>query len=103
VVPYRHNFMNTKILNEFQKKLISRVKQELNCLNRSLLNERTEGKNQSFITGEIEGTNLKIWVYRDGAEFTDLQQVDYRYEAVDYDTLELLIDGYISDLLRVIK
>lgn len=94
--------MDTKLLTQFQIELSSRIKSELPRVGKSLLNEKIDGKKEFFITGEIAKTNLKIWIYKDSAEFTDLKKVDSRYEAADYDSLELLIDSYLQDLLEIL-
>ncbi len=39
-----------------------------------------------------------VWVYRASAEFTNLKEVDCRYEACDYDSMDELTESYIRDL-----
>lgn len=90
-------------LTPFQKSLRERLEKELKSLNKQLVDETIGGEKEYYITGKIGSTDLKIWIYKDSAEFTDLDQIDCRYEAVDYDSAESLIENYVVDLAERLK
>lgn len=91
--------------SEFQKNLLSRLDELMSELNGELVNFHHGGKKEIFIEGSIKAGahELKCWIYRDGAEFTDMRKLDKRYEPVDFNSAEDLIDTYIHDLKEVLR
>ena len=89
-------------LNVFQKTLRGRLIKEMALLDKSLLNLVVTGKKQAYISAEVEDTLIKIWIYKDGAEFTDSESIDNRYEEIDYESLDQLIEIFVHDLKNII-
>ena len=52
-----------------------------------------------FVAGLISGTDVTIYIYEDGAEFTS-DRVDVRFEKPDYDTAEKLVAAFIARLTQ---
>jgi hypothetical protein len=50
-----------------------------------------EGTSEKYITGTLPNTDIKYWIYEDGAQIEDR-----RLERWDYETPEALIDDFIS-------
>lgn len=91
--------------SDFQKNLLIRLDELMSELDGELVNFHHGGKKEIFIEGSIKTDTheLKCWIYWDGAEFTDMGKLDKRYEAVDFDRAEDLIDAYIQDLKEVLS
>ena len=85
-------------LTEFQNKLTRRIQEVVEQFGRKLAEIEIGGEKESFVSGKISETDLMVWVYRASAEFTNLKEVDCRYEACDYDSLDELTESYIRDL-----
>ena len=85
-------------LTEFQNQLTRRIQEVVEQFGRKLAEIEIGGEKVSFGSGKISETDLMGWVYRASAEFTNLKEVDCRYEACDYDSMDELTESYIRDL-----
>ena len=92
-------------LTEFQNQLTRRIQEVVEQFGRKLAEIEIGGEKESFVSGKIREfqqavseTDLMVWVYRASAEFTNLKEVDCRYEACDYDSMDELTESYIRDL-----
>jgi len=85
-------------LSAFQKDLRAKLGNYLASNGMALANERIDGEHTTYIAADVQSTDLKIWIYQDGAEFTNLDDVDCRFESVDFDSSELLIEEFIKKL-----
>jgi hypothetical protein len=90
-------------LSVFQTGLLERLKKELKALDISLVDIKAGGKKKSYLTAKIDGFGLEIWIYRDGAEYTDFKDLDCRYESADYDSLDILAQEFLSNLLQTMR
>ena len=54
-----------------------------------------EGNQEKFYTGIILGTNIRIYVYSDGAEISS-DDLDFRLEKWDFKTPDELINQFIE-------
>lgn len=91
-------------LTSFQTLCERKVSELLRSYGRRLENRRVgqvRGFVEPFISvcGRISGTDVTIYIYEDGAEFTN-HGFDVRFERPDYDTGEALIDAFIEHLSK---
>ncbi len=90
---------NSRVLTNFQKVLLDKLKKALFNSGHQLIDEKVSGQKESYIYAKIQSLDIEIWIYKDSAEFTSSEKIDCRYESVDYDSSEDLVDTYIEDLL----
>lgn len=87
-----------KKLTDFQNQLTQRIQETVEKFGKNFTRIEIGGKKELFVSGRISETDLEVWIYKTGAEFTNLKEVDCRYEACDYDSPDDLIKNYIRDL-----
>lgn len=57
--------------------------------------EVIQGETQTYVTAQIGGTELHVWIYEDEAQFEG-EGLDCRYEAPDYDSPGDLIEAFVT-------
>lgn len=91
------------VISEFQKELFSKLKSQVEKKGGTLNDVQYGGKKEIYIEGEVLPRKLKFWIYDDSAEFTDSNSVDKRYEAIDFDTQDILMESFLSDLNDILQ
>jgi hypothetical protein len=84
-------------LNLFQVDCEAKLLQALQRHSASLENRRIEGVRERFVVGNIDRLDLDIYIYLDGAEINGFD-VDCRFEAADFDSLDCLRDAFIKKI-----
>ena len=84
-------------LNEFQ---IECEKALIDALASPIVERSISGIKESFIVGYLPNTELKIYIYLDGAEVVG-NSVDERFESADYDSLADLQRDFISKAVEL--
>ncbi len=89
--------MEGPALNDFQSALILKIRSELEARRLPLVDEKLEGVRESYYVASV--AELRLWIYHDGAEYSDLSDLDCRFELGEFDSLESLSDGFLSQFL----
>ena len=89
--------------SDFQSDCIRLLKCELENLGSVLVDERIEGNQEKFFVANIRDTDLGVWIYKDGAEYTNLDDIDCRYERVDYPSLASLAHDFVGGLIAELE
>lgn len=81
----------------------SKLKDALTERNLSLVNRRTDGKEETYIAAEIPEVDLRLWIYEDEAMFT-VGDKSYVYEAPDYPpSQDMLIMAFVAAVTACTK
>ena len=93
-------------LTEFQISCEGQLSKALGTISRRLSNRELgvmdsctrPDTDETYIHGEIEGSDIELWIYEDGAMFSG-PEIDMRYEIQDYDNPEELMNTFIEELI----
>ena len=94
--------MTKRELTKFQVKCEHNLVERLRTLGKSISNRTLGGKTETYITGTIEGTNISLWIYDDGADFKAAKGGPM-FEKPDYKSLDDLAKGFIGSIIKAIE
>lgn len=56
-----------------------------------------QNPNEKFVSGQIAGTSIEVWIYEDEAQFRG-NGIDRRYEHQDYNSPEEVTAAFLEDI-----
>ncbi len=92
-------------LNAFQRDTEQKLRESLVSVRSSLEAYEIDGVNEDYIVARLQGTDLRVLIYEDGAEILSdsegpLPRVDDQFERADYKTLEDLSAAFVAQATR---
>lgn len=71
-------------------------------LGKRIVDRRIEGVSETYITGTIEGSDITVWIYGDGADFRNPNE-HRAFERSDYESVVDLGCAFIEALMKATK
>ena len=90
-------------LTEFQEVCEHTLEELLATRGRKLdRREVVHGETETFLTAQIGGTKLHVWIYEDEAQFEG-EGLDCRYETPDFDSSSDLIEAFVGGISAALQ